>query len=370
MSNLHGFGKEVQININNRGKLNNGWGYAAGFSIEADGTESSKAITTAAATNQSQQTAAISGIFGENNFIDLIIGDTTITLSADHIQSPDNNPTMMGAPSSYVAPYAVNNGPVNYSTVLTGASKGIYPTSLQSPYENAGVGVIQKTSFGSFSALYVPHRSSDAGSNSSFWGNDNGNTSTKIDYNGSASGYGTAYEIGFMGGLGVPGLMTSAWYNHSDINTNSAGSSTQVNGRMSGYKANATYAIGSSGFTVAAEYAVQNTPAAVTTGGTSAATSSAGKITAASVGLSYAVTKDFTVAATYAKSGLSDGSNGGQAATSLGAAKADEKVKVISAGYSLGAVSLKGQYRETSNLGGTNASASEKDVLIWSGVNF
>jgi hypothetical protein len=365
MSNLHGFGKEVQININSRGKLNNGWGYAAGFSIEADGTESGKAITTAAATNSSQQTAAISGIFGENNFIDLIIGDTTITLSADHIQSPDNNPTMMGAPSSYVAPYAVNNGPVNYSTVLSGATKGIYPTSLQSPYENAGVGVIQKTSVGSFSALYVPHRSKDGGSNSSFWGNDNGNTSVKADYNGSTSGYGTAYEVGFMGGLGVPGLMTSAWYNHSDIST-SPGASNTVNGRMSGYKANATYAIGS-GFTVAAEYAVQNTPAA-TTGAQS--TSSAGKITAASVGLSYALTKDFTVAATYAKSGLSDGSNNGGAATSLGAAKADEKVKVISAGYSLGAVSLKGQYRETSNLGGTNASASEKDVLIWSGVNF
>jgi hypothetical protein len=371
ISNLHGFGKEVQININNRGKLNNGWGYAAGFSIEADGTESSKAIYTGAGTtfasmtaSTSGQTAAISGIFGENNFIDLIIGDTTITLSADHIQSPDSNPTMMGAPSSYVAPYAINNGPLNYSTQYSTASKGIYPTSLQSPYENAGVGIIQKTSIGSFSALYVPHRSSDGGSNSSFWGNDNGNTSSKIDYNGSASGYGTAYEIGFMGGFSVPGLMTSAWYNHSDI-SNSVGASNTLPGRMNGYKANATYAIGSSGFTVAGEYAVQNTPGAAAT-----LNSTAGKITAGSVGLSYALTKDFTVAATYAKSGIDDGSNGGTAATVLAGNKADEKVKVISAGYSLGAVSLKGQYRETSNLGGSNASPSEKDVLIWSGVNF
>jgi hypothetical protein len=371
-SNLHGFGKEVQININNRGKLNNGWGYAAGFSIEADGTESSKAVTTASTTTQSQQTPAISGIFGENNFIDLIIGDTTITLSADHIQNPDANPTMMGAPSSYVTPYAINAGSLNYGLNYGVAAKGLYPTSLGSPYENAGVGIIQKTSIGSFSALYVPNRSSDGGSNSSYWGNDNGNTSTKVDYNGGKGGQGTAYEIGFMGGFGVPGLMTSAWYNHSDLNTSEV-ATQNFKGKMDGYKANATYAIGSTGLTVAAEYALQDIPQATsaTAVGTITAAQTAGRVKAASVGLSYAVTKDFTVAATYAQSSVSDGPNGGQAGTfAASVGKADEKIKVVSAGYNLGAVSIKGQYRQATDLGGVSSSGSEKDFLVWSGVNF
>ena len=360
-SNLHGFGKEVQININNRGKLNNGWGYAAGFSIEADGTESSKAISTSTAVTTSQQTPSISGIFGENNFIDIIIGDTTITLSADHIQNPDSNPTMMGAPSTYISPYAINKGTVNYSSSFAGGSRGMYPTSLQSPYENAGVGIVQKTSIGSFSALYVPNRSSDAGSNSSFWGNDNGNTSTKVDYNGGSGGQGTAYEIGFVGGFGVPGLMTSAWYNHSDVNSSK---DALIVGKMDGYKANATYAIGSTGLTAAVEYAVSDIPSA----STATASTTAGKVKGQSVGLSYAVTKDFTVAGTYAQSALSDGSGG--AATQAAGSKADEKIKVISAGYNLGALSIKGQYRMSSNLGGNNTSGSEKDFLVWSGVNF
>jgi len=363
-SNLHGFGKEVQININNRGKLNNGWGYAAGFSIEADGTESSAAMTTGTAgTNTSQQGPAIGGIFGENNFIDLIIGDTTLTVSADHIQSPDSNPTMMGAPSSYVKPYAMNSGAVNYSTTLGKASSGLYPSSLGSPYENAGAGVIQKTSIGSFSALYVPNRSKNGGSNDSFWGNDNGNTATGQDYNGGKIG--TAYEFGFMGGLGVPGLMTSAWYNHSDLNTTKDGTSGYF-GKMDGYKANATYAIGSTGLTVAAEYALSDVPSAA------ASSTTAGRIRAESVGLSYAITKDFTVAGTFAQSSLNDGSNGGYAGSYLSAngGKANERIKIVSAGYSLGAVSLKGQYRESSNLGGSKASQAEHDFLIWSGVNF
>jgi len=372
-SNLHGFGKEVQININNRGKLNNGWGYAAGFSIEADGTESGKGITTATSAGTSQQLPAISGIFGENNFIDLIIGDTTITLSADHIQNPDSNPTLMGGPSSYISPYAINQGTLGaFSANFGGSGRGIYPTSLQSPYENAGVGVIQKTSIGSFSALYVPNRSSDGGSNNSYWGNDNGNTSTKADY----SGYlGTAYELGFMGSLSVPGLMTSAWYNHSDTNNNNS-ATVAYKGKMDGYKANATYAIGSSGFTVAGEYAVVDVigGAAITNGAggnTISSSDLAGRVKAASIGLSYAVTKDFTVAGTYASSAVSNGSNGGTAGdyvSKLG--KSDEKIKILSAGYNLGALSLKGQYRQATNLGGTSASGSEKDFLVWSGVNF
>ena len=42
-----GFGKETQLNIRNVGKLSNGAGYAAGFSIEHDGNDRTSTTTTA-----------------------------------------------------------------------------------------------------------------------------------------------------------------------------------------------------------------------------------------------------------------------------------------------------------------------------------
>jgi len=347
LGGLHGFGKEVQININNRGKLNNGWGYAAGFSIEADGTESNNNTGASTATGSTAGASAgtTSGIFGENNFIDIIIGDTTITVSDDHIQNPDANPTLMGAPSSYLRPYTEVGG--------------IYPKDLNSPYESLGVGIIQKTSIGSFSALYVPNR--DMGSsNRALWGNDNANSSHAVDYN---STYGSAYEVGFVGSLGIPGLTTSAWYNHSQMPVNNGTGQNNLSepGRYYGEKITANYVIGSTGLTIAGEVAKNGIP--------STAVTSAGAALGKSVGLSYAVTKDFSIAGTYGVAGLSD-AGGGTAATTAGATKNDEKISIISAGYSLGPVAVKGQYRRTNNIGGNSNNGSEQDILVWSGVNF
>jgi len=128
---------------------------------------------------------------------------------------------------------------------------------------------------------------------------------------------------------------------------------------MFGEKINATYAIPGTAFTVAAEWAKDGLPATTATSG--------GQVTAASAGLSYAVTKDFSLAGTYAKAGRSDG-NGGT--TGDLADKKDEVTKIISAGYSLGPVAVKGQYRATSNIGGLHGQGGEKDFLVWSGVNF
>jgi hypothetical protein len=343
---LHGFGKEVQININNRGKLNNGWGYAAGFSIEADGTESNYQTFKAAASGSGTGAAggSVSGVFGENNFIDIIIGDTTLTLSNDHIQNPDANPTLMGGPSTYLKAYA--------------SAKGIYPEKINSPYEAMGIGIVQKTSIGSFSALYVPNE--DAGSsNYALWGNDNGNSQYAADYN---NNFGSAYEFGFVGGLSVPGLTTSAWYNHSQMPTNvTTGAAANYFGRHYGEKVTATYLIGSTGLTVAGEVAKNGVAAADA--------SSGGAVLGKSVGLSYAVTKDFSIAGTYGVSTLQD-AGGGTQASAAGANKKDEKIEIISAGYSLGPVALKGQYRKTINLAGNAANGAEQDFLLWSGVNF
>jgi len=51
-NSMRTFGKESQINISNKGSLNNGMSYAAGFSIELDGSDT--AVSNA--TNTSCQT--------------------------------------------------------------------------------------------------------------------------------------------------------------------------------------------------------------------------------------------------------------------------------------------------------------------------
>ena len=65
-SNQRGFGKESQINLTNKGKLNNGLDYAAGFALEYDGDDNGK--------NGS------SGWATENTYIDFISGGTTLTI--------------------------------------------------------------------------------------------------------------------------------------------------------------------------------------------------------------------------------------------------------------------------------------------------
>ncbi len=49
-----GFGKETQLNIKHVGKLNNGIGYVAGFSIEHDGNDRTLAATQGAAAATTQ----------------------------------------------------------------------------------------------------------------------------------------------------------------------------------------------------------------------------------------------------------------------------------------------------------------------------
>jgi hypothetical protein len=80
-----GFGKESQINLTNKGKLNNGMDYVAGFSIELDGSDTMQANANAS----TQASNTLAGALNENVYIDFISGNTTFTFGADHIQNPD-----------------------------------------------------------------------------------------------------------------------------------------------------------------------------------------------------------------------------------------------------------------------------------------
>ena len=172
-----GFGNEQQINIQNKGKLNNGLDYAAGFSIE----------------NDAAQTATL---FNENVYIDFISGNTTVTIGVDHIQNIDRSTsTLIGGMEA--GDLALGN------STATGASQSIFLTAPGAdPAQAYGVGIIQTIpSFGKLSALYVPSNSAQ--------GNTTGGDKTFNE------GDVAAYEIGFNGDLGVKGLNVNLFRNQA-----------------------------------------------------------------------------------------------------------------------------------------------------------
>ena len=75
---------ETQLNVQNKGKLNNGLDYAAGFALEFDANETTS-------NNSSAANAHGRSIANENTFIDLISGGTTVSFSIDHMNDFDRS---------------------------------------------------------------------------------------------------------------------------------------------------------------------------------------------------------------------------------------------------------------------------------------
>jgi hypothetical protein len=195
VNSFRGFGKESQINLANKGKLNNGMDYAAGFSLEFDGPDTNFGTGSAASASTG------SNVHSENVYIDIISGDTTLTFGADHIQNPDYNPTML-AGFGYVAMDGIS------------AVTGLYPKGANSPYSAYGAGIMQKTPIGTFSYLYVPTNNTNSGA-----GNDVHNSAAATQFEPTSivgGGEESAQEIGFVGDLGVKGLAVRAFMNKSD----------------------------------------------------------------------------------------------------------------------------------------------------------
>ena len=281
-NSARGFGKETQINITNKGKLNNGVDYVAGFSIEHDGAESGS--------NVSNGTTSGTAMFNENVYIDFIMGSTTLTIGADHIQNPDyeaTNITGMGDLDEIISgvkaasPAAVNN--------------------VGSPYSSFGLGLVQDLGVGKFSVYYAPSQAAIAGDS-------HGGFTTFASY---VDGSNSTYEVGFRGDLGVKGLDASLFYNSTDSNDRATNTTSADN-----YKLQAKYTIGA--VTVAASQAEQdtNTTTATTTKKTTA------------MALGYALNKDLTISYGRAKT------DSGVAAT----AAFDEEIQAITVGYNLGPV--------------------------------
>lgn len=283
-----GFGKESQLNITNKGKLSNGMDYVAGFSLEMEGD------TTGAAADWS-----------ENTYIDIISGNTTFTVGVDHIQNSQRNT------SSFVGliPDDAASGLYASATNLTLETIGA------NPYQAYGAGIMQKTPFGTLSALYVPTNANAAGT-------DDGDSAVQAAENVAKS----AYEIGFAGDLGVKGLNAFAYTNEEkkrDANTF----------KVKGHTYGASYNFGQ----VTAGYDYKESTLAAAAGSAEAGD----KIKQHSFGIGFAATKDISIGATYSKAEPSD------------AGEPDEKVKVIAIGYSLGALATDLTYADVENYAGT-----------------
>jgi len=178
LNSSRGFGRESQLNVSNRGKLNNGLDYAAVFSLEFDGRGASN-------TTSATETPSISN---ENVYVDLIIGNTTLTVGLDHTQRAYSG----SVPAVF-----------NITELMTAASsKTTYVTGAKTS-ESAHVGIIQSIpSLGlKASAIYAP-RSGDTG----------GEDVASVTSN---TGTNSSYEVGVTGvdAFGIKGLGVTGFYN-------------------------------------------------------------------------------------------------------------------------------------------------------------
>jgi hypothetical protein len=349
-ANGNSFGKESQLNVANKGKLNiGGLSYAAGFSLEFDGSDGVYSYTpkvdavgqlgTASAVTvttsvQSRQTGT-SGWHLENNYIDIISESTgtTLTISSDHIQNA------RGGLANIVGQHAEDfTGGVNKTT-----------NSLAMDYagttvaESFGVGIVQNVGkFGKVSYLYVPNHTSAGISltkNSST--QSGGAVADDGDAILTADDAPIAHEYGFIGDLGVKGLTVKAFKSEQDK------AHTQLN-KTSGTNLGIRYNIDA--FTIGVNQMKQKVGSASATTvdadasiGRAATIASNTETKQMEYGLGFAVNKDLSI-------GLYQ--NKAERKTPAGL-KTTEKTRSIAVGYSLGPVALSAQYGQVDDMGGT-----------------
>ena len=362
--NGNSFGKESQINVSNKGKLNiGGLSYAAGFSLEfdgADGIYSYRAVPTLTTTTATSSTTSVtslaastvlasasvdattrqtgtSGWHLENNYIDIISESTgtTLTISSDHIQNG------RGGLANIVGQHAEDfAGGVARTT--TGYAMDYAGTAVA---ESFGIGIVQNVGkLGKLSALYVPnHQASinvirDAGATAQSGGvvADDGDAVLGVDNKP------TAYEIGFIGDLGVKGLTVKAFMNREGLKQSDAGVANDE--KTKGNTLGVRYSFDA--FTVGVNQMNE-------TLGTAAGTIPT-KTKQMEYGLGYAVSKDLSLGLYHNRAKR----EGVITSTTQGDV---EKTTSIALGYSLGPVALSAQYGKVTDMGGVKA--SDADVM-------
>lgn len=316
----YGFGAEQQINIQNKGKLKiGGLDYAAGFSIENDGEQATT-------------------LFNENVYMDLTNASsgTTISIGRDHIQRSDSDRSatnLVGfTPNELSQTTNATNGGTRFAQNLGPAVSQAYGVALVQSIPNIGT----------FSANFVPNNASPAGTTAitdratlaSAQANVVGVAASEAVNPNTTS----AYEIGFVGSLGVKGLEVA--YFQSENNDYAV---TYANGAVKAEAKNygAKYNFGS--FTVGANRKVYNSEAA---------TLAETKETAYAAAM--AINPDLSIGVLYAKAEV----NG---AGSLNPT-VEQKIKAVNLGYNLGPVALAAGYAKNENPQGYTS--ADTDVFM------
>ena len=308
VGSMRGFGKEWQINIQNKGKLNNGMDYAAGFALEHDGSQT-----------------GTPGL-DENVYIDFISGNTTFSVGTDHIQHSDRTAaTFVG----FIAEDIVNQAGGSVGNDIFQAGVGADPVQAY------GFGIVQNIpGMAAVSVWYAPTGSTIPSSGAtSFVGNDD---QAMEDINESA------YEVGITGSLGVKGLNAHAFKNKRDKADGAAAADSDVKGVNYGL----SYNFGQ----VTAGYNYKKT-----TNQTAAASTVAtnkGEIKQNEFGLAYAVSPLLTLGANYTKA---------EGTVATGGTKADATSKSIAVGYSLGPIALTAQIAKLEDY--TGVAGVDADVI-------
>lgn len=296
------FTRESQINVANKGKLSNGIDYAAGFSWEVDGNE-----------------AVGTGSFGENTYIDFIMGKTTITIGADHIQNPNFEITNLAGGVSDVDDLVY--GYTAAGATATNSSAATHATSNANSASQAhGIGIIQDFGVAKASLYYAPDRSTGRAS-----ANDSTGVANTVD------GGNSQIEVMIRGNLGVNGLDAFAYMGKAESDTpGTAGSTNDLEGRKYGLSYNfGQFSIAASQSKVESETSIE------------AKTNS--------FGAAFAVNKEVTLGLIYSKTEADATLPTGAATPGL----PDEKLKSVNIGYNLGPVVMNTMYVDGSDVNNT-----------------
>ena len=322
-----GFGRETQLNIQNKGKLNNGMDYAAGFSLEFDGQDRGTRVIGAQATANVYEPNTISN---ENLYVNFISGGTTLHVGVDHIQNSTTDVVPM------VLPLMDN--------VAAGIGAKATNTIGANPKEAFGFGLIQAIPGSGLtaSALYVP-KNRDFGNGDQVAPASCGvttaldATNSTVSVNALANGCGnSAYEIGLVGRdtFGVKGLGIRAFMNEEKANTSAV---KDLEGEHYGI----SYTAGQ--FAVGIEKYKQNRMA--TTSATEADQKSL------QYGVTFAASKDISLGLVQAKTKIDTAST------------KEEKITSAQIGYNLGPVAIAAAVSKVDDLGTPTVSGTDSKEI-------
>jgi ribosomal protein L27 len=315
-SAINGFGQEQQINVQTKGKLNVlGLDYAAGFSLENDGAQSTT-------------------LFNENTYMDFTNASsgTTISISRDHVQRSDTDRS---------AAVLVGFSPNELSADGSTANRTIFSQNIGPAVGQAvTASIIQATPIGRFSYSYAPTGNADQTTTAS--SNPVSQSSEATAENDEES----AYEYGFTGDFGVKGLNTYYFKSHQKKSSGVAAQTRDSEARSIGVAYNmGQFSVG---------YADKKYNFIKTSGGTGS-TAGTNDITEKHYGVAYAVNNTLSIGAIYAK-----GEYSGSPAT--------QTTKGINIGYNLGPVALTVGYAQNEDLGGVAGAENNQGMIRFIGA--